>query len=425
MNPAKCMLAALANASAASALLLSATACGGDASIKPDAANDSALDAPDGTPITVRTTALAPVLVAYREATASGWMPAEMTGSTTFRIWVRGPYVVTVVCQFEENYIQIHQVAQTVEDPHDLELWCNGSGTHRLTGETVPSAWLWINGSGAYSEPGQGFELHVPTGTYDLIAMTEQSSLRADRIAFRRGIVVAADVALANPIDLVVEGTALLPTAVTVTNAMQGETARVRGSIQTRYNEGAPLFVSTSLDQALFVPNSALMSTDVQTLTVSAISNGFARRVERRFREGDSTEFTLPDSIGAVTFSRTGGEAVAAWSTVPDHDLLWVEISSPLGPPFVNYDVKISRSYEAEVGVTSISTETSIPGFRPEWKIDLEKEYTQSLTAERRVGNDLLRSSHSITANAPSPRSATDDTFGVDARRLMVKNSRS
>ena len=62
---------------------------------------------------------------------------------------------------------------------------------------------------------------------------------------------------------------------------------------------------------------------------------------------------------------------------------------------------------QASIEITSATFDLAIPGYQPEWHIDLTKEYSQVLRVEHQVGNDTLISSRGISVNVP-PMAAGD-----------------
>jgi hypothetical protein len=356
------------------------------------------------TPITL-TMQAPPLLVAYRDASAIEWKQAERLAPTTFQFFADGPYLLTVVCRVDYSAVHsslwVQQIAQTLDD-QTIPAWCEqDSGPNRLTGRSVQSANIFVHNTISDSSETSPFEFRLPAGTYDVVAETD------DRIAVRRGIRVDGDTSIINPIDLMLEGASLAPIALTVSNPLPPESYAAVVILRSQF--GSWWGSSTKLDKVMIVPNSVLVPTDVQSITLSAGSPLGGRRVRRRYREGDSTIFTLPERMAPVTFTRTGNMLTATWSTLPEHDLILHGADGVSTDPslFVNYEASVSRSFEAATGITSATFDLAIPGYQPEWHIDLSKEYSQDLRVEHQVGNDTLISSRGISVNGP-PMTAGD-----------------
>ncbi len=367
------------------ASLLLASGCGDSITV----------DAPDETPLTL-TLKHPPLLVAYREAAEVEWKPAERVDPTTFQFFARGPYWLTVVCRQSEYHLWVQQIAQTPDD-RGSPAWCeHDKGPNRLTGRSIQAADIFVGNRHDYSWETEPFEFWLPSGTYDVIAE------EGGRMAIRRGIEVEGDTIINNPIDLMTEGALLLPTVFTVANPLPSERYAIFITLRSEY--GYFWDTSSELDKVLVVPNSVLQPADVQSVTVF----GRGRRVRRKYREGDSTTFTLPDRLDPVTFTQTGNTVTATWSTLPEHDLLRYGASGISIDPslFVIYEATITRSFEASVGITAVAPDTGIPGYQPEWHLDLTKEYFQDLEVERQVGDDTLIAADGVSVNVPPMETA-------------------
>ena len=56
-----------------------------------------------------------PSLVAFQDGIDEAWQPATMITPTSFAATVHGPYVVTIVCEFQGS-AYVTQLARTLDD---------------------------------------------------------------------------------------------------------------------------------------------------------------------------------------------------------------------------------------------------------------------------------------------------------------------
>jgi hypothetical protein len=382
-----------------SALLILVTACGGSSS-RPDAGPD--VDAPPDTPplpgeAIIVETDLAPSLIAYRDG-ASGWKPAKMIDADTFELDVHGPYIVTVACDDGAGNITTWQAARTPDDERELFLPCFPpfGDSFRVTGTMVQAGAVTAGfATDRSTTPNWAFDVPVDGGTTDLFAFD------ANSIVGRRDLVVTADTAITPPLD-VSQGTALVATPLTATNATPAETVNASVNITTANATSAPLFRGSAALTKV-APASFLRASDRQNATVFA-RQGLANRAVRRarFRPGDPTEFTLPGAIGPVTYE-AGTNLRVTWSTLPEYDIVEIALDafSEDFTTFFFHDVEISPAYIAATGTQTMTVDTDIPGYKPAWRIDYTKEYFRSTVALALRPTEIATSAISENVNAP------------------------
>jgi hypothetical protein len=61
----------------------------------------------------------------------------------------------------------------------------------------------------------------------------------------------------------------------------------------------------------------------------------------------------------------------------------------------------VSSRFAAETGITRATVDTSIAGYKPEWKIDFAREYTRALILERASNREIATNELSETINRP------------------------
>jgi hypothetical protein len=271
-------------------------------------------DDPSSGPVTIETTTV-PALVAFRDGADGAWQAVAPKSPTTFELATHGPYMVTVVCDDGSGSITTWQFARTAADPRAIDAPCFASGTTTVSGHMIQAGTVALRNSSFQSDsPDWDFTLSPGNGTFDLVASS------SDRIAVRRGLVVNGSTTVMPAIDLA-QGSALVAAVPTVTNAVAAESLHTSVYLDT--NTTFTIIYSGSPAATKVVPADVLVATDNQGINVTAEITDSSRSVYREhFRPGDSTAVTLPDPIGAVKFDVTGGQLVATWSTLPDHDAL-------------------------------------------------------------------------------------------------------
>jgi hypothetical protein len=335
------------------------------------------------------TSGKAPALVAFRDGLAATWQPATMKTPTSFEAAVHGPYVVSVVCEALPREGQslpetlTWQAARTLDDPHDLAAPCDVPATaHAITGHMVQAGAVQLGSSAKSSDVADwDFALAAPTGSYDLIATT------SDGIAVRRGVKIDGDLAVTPPIDVAKDGMALASVVFTTPNATPGEQLSVSVGLVTATNPGSPAAIyQGKIGTAKAAPDAALVSTDTQLVSLQALTgtaSRSSRTLQRPFRMTDSTAFTLPAALGGVQWSVTSGQLSASWAALPELDVLRASVrgSSTGTTASSALALEMSPKFLAATGLTTSDLDTDIPSYKPEWKVDVTRPYTRSLTA--------------------------------------------
>lgn len=343
----------------------------------------------------------APALVAFRDGLDGDWQTATMKTPTSFEAVVHGPYVITVACEdLTTGNFTTRQVARTPEDEHDVMLGCDAAApsTHAITGHMVQAGRVQIGGASDTSETADwDFALDVPNGTYALMAKA------ADKIVLRRAIAVTGDVALTPAIDAVQQGTALADAAFTVTNAAPAETLSASVSLGTP-GQKIPFDVYQGpIAAAKVVPDSALVETDTQRAALTATADNERRTLSRPFRVGGTTAYTLPAPLTGMKWEQASGNLAVSWGSISEPASFAVNVSgaSADGTKHQRHQLEVSSRFAAETGITRATVDTSIAGYKPEWKIDFAREYTRALILERASNSEIATNELSETINRP------------------------
>jgi hypothetical protein len=359
-------------------------ACGDDGSAVPDA--------PSGPTMISITSDHVPALVAFRDGIDAAWQSASMKSPTSFEIEVNGPYMVTVVCEDPTNGgTYIWQAARTPEDAHDVALECvlTLPSGHAVTGHMVQAGSVYLAESiDTRDYADWDFQLVAPNGTYDLVAVTD------DRIAIRRAITIDGDLAVTPQVDVAQQGTALVDVGFTIANAEPDETLVAAVFLETQTSSVPATVYHGPIAMARVVPSSAFVATDIQAASMRAINGPALRALRRPFRAGDNTEYILPPPLGGVQWAIESDNLSASWMTLPELDLLmanvygWATDSVRVSI----HNVKMTARFVATTGITRLTLDTDIPGYKPEWKVDFTGPYIRELFAQRTVNGETSTS---------------------------------
>ena len=345
---------------------------------------------PAPTAITIAITAdKAPALVAFRDGLDGEWQAATMKTPTTFEAAVNGPYVITVACEDPaRGHFATRQIARTPDDEHSVTVQCDSTPptTHAITGHMMQAGRVQLGGGSDTSTAADwDFSIDVRNGTHDLMARTD------DRIVLRRAIQVTGDLELTPAIDLAQEGAALTAVAFTVTNAAPAEA--LTAVVDLDQPAGMLPFdvYRGPIAAARVVPESALTATDAQRASIQATSGNQLRALRRSFRVGGTTAYTLPAPLTGVSWAQTDGNLGVTWSSAPEFDSLVVTVdgASADGSKLQSHLLELSPSFLAASGARRATVDTAITGYKPEWKIDLARQYSRGLVAERKASNEV------------------------------------
>jgi len=301
------------------------------------------------------------------------------------------------VCDDGAGNVTTSQFARTLDDDHAIDASCAPASTSgTASGHMVQAGQVALGYSASFSStPNWDFNLDSGTGTFDLVATS------TDHIAVRRAVAISGDTMLVPAID-VAAGSQLVAAAPVVSNLLAGEVVHTSVDLVTK-TTFANIYSGAAADLKI-APDDVMFVSDDQTVSVAADTATGFRTVDRdQFRRGDSTAFTLPEPIGATQFPVTNNQLAATWSTLPDHDSLdaWVYWESSDFSRFSYHDIEISAAFVTTTGVTSAPFDVAIPGYKPEWKLDVTQEYNVGLSALRKTGKDIVISGEQRDVNAP------------------------
>lgn len=334
-------------------------------------------------------TEVPPALIAFRDETATDWQPVTGTSPTKFELRPTGPYRVLVVCELlptragQIPSIQINMFGRTPDDGSSIDpvvgLPCSGELSHTVTGTMAVSGQVRL-GPGGVTLPSQmpRFTLRTTPGLHDLVVTTGDTLNGFDWISIRRDVEVSSDIELG---DVLADARSVALTTKTFTAQNRRENEGLQSSLTFRTPTTSVSLQSgreSGTWNIRLVPESVLRATDRQRVGLFAITSTnagspliYTRAVSRDIDGGTPEAVTLPEPLGPVTFETTPDRLTATWSTLPPYkNLLLSRIEFGTRRQIIQR-VFFTQSFTDAIAATSIELALeSIPGFKPEWKLD-------------------------------------------------------
>lgn len=313
-----------------------------------------------------------PALLLYREGSNGPWRSATQVTPQTFRARVRGPFTVLAVCpDLQFPFTQL--ISRTPEDG-SVDVLClfpDFSQVRQVAGSMVQPGSVSVGERRVSSTAANWtFQTDVLPGIVDVVASS------ADRVAVRRQIDATSDVTLPT-IDLAQEGTALLPTPLTLTNPVPGERSEAVVFLMTpgtqpqaQISRGAPATVKIA-------PDSVLAAGEDQEVSVRSTFNdgivSILRSTRRPIHSGGNSVFTLRELLSNPQYTvDRRGNLVARWSAHSQLDFLIYSINDAAGR---GLSVDLSPRWLDATHASQVSFAIDAPGYLPEWKVDVTNDY--------------------------------------------------
>jgi hypothetical protein len=236
---------------------------------------------------------------------------------------------------------------------------------------------------------------------------------------------IAGDMAVALPLDVAREGAALIDVAFTATNPELDEELTVSVGLLNATTPQLPARVYLGpIATARAAPDSALLATDTQSASVRATTGtgsspiSTLRALRRDFRVGGNTVFSFPKPFVGVTWSVERGDLSLRWDALPDFALFDISAygnnASPQGP---DHTLSVSQHFVDALDERKLTLDTHIPGFRPEWRVDLTRPYRRDLFAQKGAELGVLATT-SVTEQVDATARASSGTRAEPARRV-------
>jgi len=331
-----------------------------------------------------------PSLILFRDGTNADWQAPVASAPGRYLMNVHGLYTVVAVCMESALEVELAEASRTLDDPHEFEMPClvryvPPSKLVPVTGTMVQRGVVTLGPSrGSGDASNWQFDLLVPEGVADLVA-TSMFAPDGDHIAIRRDLPLTEGIVVP-PIDVAAEGVPLTQLPLTVTNLRSVDYVSAGFTL---YTPSTTMTVTNGPVGATVgvVPDSVLRPGDKQRVLVdifSYIDDGIFRGMSRALVPGVSTVFTAPDVIDA-SVDPVDPDRGFTWKTLPGHDTIDLWVGGSVGDTFVERHKQLTSSYETATAATTISWDSDIPGYKPEWRSVFAMEYSYELEVWRFV----------------------------------------
>ena len=374
--------------------------------------------------------------LAYREDSGD-WQVPKMTSSTvtngrgdiSYDLPVLDPYEVVSVCVASDETFHVQHLFGTRADGEAV-LACDVPFAvpvqppvlFDVDGKVDQPGQVFMWGEAEGQDAPWMFNVHVPPGTHDLIAIGHVDG--AQRILIGRDQVVSGN--MTEPtIDLASDGAGLVNVGMSL-SGVDGDELFTFGGLWT--TDGyASLPVTTSPGMTVSIaPESLLRDGEIQQLLVQAdppppppppldqpptpATQIFSRDVWATLSESGPTSLALLPKLSGFTYdvaTSPDGVTVGPWGTVPISDYRSLDIT--LGDMDRNWESAIvSRSWLEATAATSLTLDTSAPGYDATWKLDTSQGYESCFDVADGDGTSTSSETSRCDAHPASAARAVD-----------------
>jgi hypothetical protein len=379
-------------------LCMTLLACGDSHAARPDAPNtpsDGSSKLPASIEIDIDHPAL---LVAFRDGLDQPWQAASMMSATRYTIDVHGPYLAAVVNDETTDPQNYHMyvtrwIAQTPDDDHTITIATQAPTGSNVTGQMLQAGRVFVGDDYEFSSTANWtFGMLGAPGPHDFFAFS------ADHALMRRAVDTTNDIDLGT-LDVDASGIALQQVAFTATNATANDTLTSRAAITTATTAFASVSGFGPANAVAVVPDSALESGDVQTVSVGATDGGHGRYLRKPYHAGGNAAYTLPTNLLVGPTWMTGTDLGLSWTAIAS-SLTSFDMSVSPDTTLNLYDLAATAHFFAATGVDHIALDTQVPGYQDAWKVDLTQGYyldAQVQTVDADVTETELYEDHVMT----------------------------
>jgi hypothetical protein len=382
-------------------LLVLVAACNTTAHDQPDApaVPDAATTGPNIVTVELSDT---PAFVAYRDGDGP-WQTPEAMPANTYTLHVTAAYRFLWVCTYPSGGFDAQLELATLDDGPHAQFFCESptqTPTVAVTGQMAQAGSVSMTDFAKSATAPWTFHLDVVPGAHELVAAS------SDRVSIQRDLAIAAAETLPT-IDVVANGTALDTVPVTITGVGAGDMLGTHVDLSTTHDYNQVWSGTTSTMRT--VPASLLHAGDRQVLWVTASTPTTFRGGASIFT-GTETTFAMMPPLTGVSFGPASGGLAAMWSNLPPHSQLDFWLDTFASPVVSVQHVAATKHWLDATGATSLTFDSSAPGYRAEWIVDLAGKYSRTFSATTLVGTTGFFSSEVFEfiagAVARAPRSS-------------------
>ncbi|CAN5528465.1 hypothetical protein BH11MYX1_BH11MYX1_21260 [soil metagenome] len=310
-----------------------------------------------------------PDLVRYRDG-AGPWLIPDEVAPLTYALHVTDGYQLVVACAKPAGGTDadVRFFGRTFADGDAFATGCgwvlgNTTAPVMVTGQMLQAGRLQMGRVEEGTTSPWSFELSIPPGTYDRVALTEDQ-----RISIERGLVITGPTSLPN-IDLS-NAVPLSIASPTVTGELPDEI--VTGLNMFRTAHGGMMFSNESRwsGSIATVPASLLAPGDRQLVTVRA-DNQVTRSIRSVQFPSETTEVALPPVLEGVLASVVDGDLGVGLGALPPYESIQAYVDSHVTSAVASFEASASFF---ELAGRHVVLDTHITGFEPGWRVDLAAE---------------------------------------------------
>jgi hypothetical protein len=332
---------------------------------------DANVDAPlnNTTPISLFADGDNVQLLLYRDGAGPWQAPTPGSEPGMYTINVTTDYQVVLVCATGTSAgsdFDAEELNATLGENSMPFMFCgtgstSTAGTVKVSGTMTQPGSVWMYGNASSKTGPWSYSLDVPPRTHDLFAIGD------GRIQIQRGLSITAATTEPN-LDVDANGTALTQVLLTISGLAGDDAVSTETSLFTA-NDFALLDATGTTAET--VPSGLLQQNDFQLLDVSAVGPTTSRRASTPF-SGTETSFSLLPRLTGITIS----SGSASWSSLPDPSYTSIDLFlNGTGTSITEQHVSASAGWLASKSASSVSFDTSAPGYAASWKVDLSTAY--------------------------------------------------
>ena len=319
----------------------------------------------------------------FREDSTSTWTALAAPDRSSYDVVAHGPYHVVVACPLVApgEFRFIREIARTTEDDLHIDYACTPVQSHHVTAR-IQRAGLaaFATTTTTGSTAPWTFNATAGDGSFDLMMWFDDDA-GARHLVIRRDISITGDTDLGviDPADE--DSEPMVPVSFTLSNLEPGETPGISYAL---YTGNTRVAIAQEGVSTWLAPEAALRANDRQFVTVytqdtkTRSGQTLSRDAGKRMHVGDPTRIAFPPRLGPVTFQATDDQVTAAWTALPDYDVLSLSrgLDSVVQTGLFQ-SLSMTRAFmEATGGATSATLSlSSVPGATGPWQSDHSAQY--------------------------------------------------
>jgi hypothetical protein len=375
-------------------------------------------DDDSGDPGTIELCAGDATFAAYRDGSGP-WQSLTANAQGAYILRVSDDYEYVIVREQTSGYVFSYASrstrSETLAQLAGRQTSCTPPGGQMFTvsGELAQAGDVAMDSrSAGVAAPGP-FTLDVRPGTHDLWATTGNVLATGGKVLLRKDQSITANTTLP-PIDIDTEGSDLVTVPLTVSGFTSTESPTTFVYLLDKRDYDFVFASDRTGVSAAVVPATLVGTNYEQWISVSSASRG----VDFLYSGGTPSAELLPALTG-VTFARGDGIS-ATWSALPvsSYSSAQLSVSGETPTKQLYQFIYATSGWLEKHGATSVSFDSTAPGFNPAWKLDTTKQFDATFTVWVDDG-DVERSTSATTNETQTPRRIPPGVSPLDAERVL------